>query len=256
MKRWLFLAYGVATYTIFLGVFLYAIGFIGNFGTPTSLDANPSRPFPEALVINLGLLSLFALQHSGMARRGFKKVWTKIVPEALERSTYVLFTNVCLIALFALWQPMGGTVWSVESEAATTALITLYVFGWALVLVSTFVIDHFDLFGLKQTWAFFRGKTHEPPKFRQPALYRIVRHPLYVGWLIVFWAAPVMTIAHLVFALVTTAYILVAIQLEERDLIHFHGESYREYRRRVPMLVPFAKRRAAARLEAATDAEA
>lgn len=255
MKRWLFLAYGAATYAMFLGVFLYAVGFIGNFGTPTSLDANPSRPLFEALVINMGLLSLFALQHSGMARRGFKKAWTKIVPEALERSTYVLFTNVCLIALFALWQPMGGTVWGVESEAATTALITLYVFGWALVLVSTFVIDHFDLFGLKQAWNFFRGKAYEPPKFRQPALYRIVRHPLYVGWLIVFWAAPVMTVAHLVFALVTTAYILVAIQLEERDLIHFHGESYREYRRRVPMLVPFAKRRVAARLEAATDAE-
>ena len=255
MKRWLYLTYGVTTYALFLGVFIYAIGFIGNFGTPTSLDANPSRPLIEALMINFGLLSVFALQHSGMARRGFKQWWTRVVPEPLERSTYVLFTNICMIALFALWQPIGGTVWNVDSEALSTALITLYVFGWALVLVSTFVIDHFDLFGLKQTWRYFRGKPYEAPKFRQPSLYRIVRHPLYVGWLIVFWAAPTMTIAHLVFALVTTAYILVAIQLEERDLVHFHGDSYREYRKQVPMLVPFAKRGNRQRLNPVTGRE-
>lgn len=256
MKRWLYLGYGVSTYLVFLGVFLYAIGFIGNFGTPTSLDADPSRPLAQALMIDMGLLAVFALQHSGMARRGFKRWWTRVVPEPLERSTYVLATNLCMIVLFALWQPIGGTVWNVESAAATTALITLYMSGWALVLVSTFVIDHFDLFGLKQTWRYFRGKPYEAPRFRQPGLYRIVRHPLYVGWLVVFWATPTMTVAHLVFALVTTVYILCAIRLEERDLIHFHGARYREYRRQVPMLVPFAKRRRATRPEAFTSGKA
>ncbi len=256
MKRWMYLIYGVACYAMFLGVFLYAIGFIGNFGTPTSLDANPSRPFAEALAIDLGLLALFALQHSGMARQGFKRWWTRVVPKPLERSTYVLFTNICLIALFALWQPIGGTIWNVSSDAGVVALITLYMFGWALVLVATFLIDHFDLFGLKQPWRYFRGKPYEHPQFRVPSLYRIVRHPLYVGWLIVFWATPTMTVAHLVFALMTTGYILVAIQLEERDLIGFHGDKYREYRRQVPMLVPFARRRRSRSLANAPGADA
>lgn len=244
MKRYLYLAYGLACYVMFLGVFLYAIGFIGNFGTPTSLDADPARPLAEALMIDLGLLSLFALQHSGMARRGFKRWLTRFVPAPLERATYVLMTNLCLVALFAFWAPIGGTVWSVSAAAPTIALVTLYMFGWALVLVSTCLIDHFDLFGLKQVWRYFRGRPYEEPRFHTPSLYRLVRHPLYVGWLIVFWAAPTMTAAHLLFALVTTAYILVAIRLEERDLVHFHGDAYRDYRARVPMLMPRLRRSA------------
>jgi len=242
LRRSLYLAYGVAVYVMFLGVFVYTIGFIGNFGTPTSLDADPTRPLFEALAIDLGLLGLFALQHSAMARQGFKRRWTKIVPKPLERPTYVLATNLCLIALFVFWEPIGGTVWNVASDAAVIGLVTLYMFGWSLVLVSTFLIDHFDLFGLKQPWRYFRGKPYEPPKFHVPALYRVVRHPLYLGWLIVFWSTPTMTVAHLVFAVVTTAYILVAIRLEERDLIDFHGEAYRRYREQVPMLLPVGRR--------------
>lgn len=243
MKRWFFLAYGLAVYVMFLGVFVYAIGFIGNFGTPTSLDADPSRPLLEALVIDLGLLALFALQHSVMARQGFKRLWTRVVPRPVERSTYVLATNLCLIALFAFWEPMGGTVWRVSGDLAVIALVALYLLGWALVLVATFLIDHFDLFGLMQPWRFFRGRAYEPPRFHVPSLYRIVRHPLYLGWLIVFWSTPTMTLAHLVFALMTTAYIFVAIQFEERDLVLFHGEAYRRYQKRVPMIFPIGRRR-------------
>jgi len=242
LRRTLYLAYGVAVYIMFLGVFVYAIGFIGNFGTPTSLDADPARPLFEALAIDLGLLSLFALQHSVMARQGFKRWWTKIVAKPLERPTYVLATNICLGAMFAFWEPIGGTVWNASSDAVVVGLVTLYMFGWALVLVSTFLIDHFDLFGLKQPWRYFRGKPYDPPKFYIPALYRVVRHPLYLGWLIVFWSTPTMTFAHLVFAVVTTAYVLVAIRFEERDLVDFHGEAYRRYRKQVPMLLPLWRR--------------
>ncbi|MDJ0657841.1 MAG: isoprenylcysteine carboxylmethyltransferase family protein [Xanthomonadales bacterium] len=246
MKRFLVLTYAIASYAVFFATFLYAIGFVGNFGVSSSIDANPSRPFVEALLIDLGLLALFALQHSGMARRGFKQWWTKIVPEAAERATYVLFSSVALILLFWLWQPIGGLIWDFQGQAAQVAIITLYMFGWALVLVSTFLIDHFDLFGLKQAWGYFRGRPYQPPRFHTPSLYRIVRHPLYVGWLIVMWAAPTMTVAHLVFALMSTAYILIAIQLEEKDLVHFHGDQYTEYKKQVPMLIPGRRRYAAA----------
>jgi protein-S-isoprenylcysteine O-methyltransferase Ste14 len=237
-KRLLAFAYGLACYAVFLGVFLYAIGFIGNLWVPKSIDSAPQVPFGQALLINLALLALFALQHSGMARPAFKRVWMRFVPKPVERSTYVMATNLCLIALFAFWQPMGGVVWNVPGDVARAALYGVYFAGWGVVLLSTFLINHFDLFGLRQVWLHLRGREYSRLLFTEPLLYRWVRHPLYVGWLMVFWAAPTMTIAHLFFAAVTTAYILVAIRLEERDLVAEHGDAYEEYRRRVPMLVP------------------
>ncbi len=236
-KRAAMLSYGIVCYAVFFATFLYAIGFIGNLIVPKSIDSIPTLPTGVALLINTLLLAIFALQHSVMARPSFKRAWTKIVPVAAERSTYVLFSSVALILLFALWQPIGGVVWALPGTAAQIAMYTVYGLGWALVLASTFAIDHFDLFGLRQTWLYARGAAYEPPRFKQPALYRIVRHPLYVGWLLVMWSTPTMTIAHLFFAVVTTLYILVAIQFEERDLSDAHPE-YRDYKKRVPMLIP------------------
>jgi methanethiol S-methyltransferase len=230
--------YGLVSYALFLAVFVYAIGFIGGFYTPTSLDGAPGRPLIEALAIDLGLLALFAIQHSVMARPAFKRWWTRVIPEAAERSTYVLASSLALVALFAFWEPIGGLVWDVSGGAARTAVIGLYAFGWALLLYTTFLIDHFDLFGLAQVWRNLTGKYYRPPQFRTPSLYRVVRHPLYVGWLVIFWAAPTMTVAHLVFAVMTTAYILIAIRLEERDLVTAFGDDYVTYRERTPMLVP------------------
>jgi methanethiol S-methyltransferase len=237
-KRSLALAYGLGSYAVFFAVFLYAIGFIGNLWVPTTLDASPETSFATALLINLGLLSLFAVQHSGMARPAFKRWWTRIVPRPVERSTYVLLSSLALVALFIFWQPMGGIVWQLEDGFARTAVYGLYFTGWGIVLLATFLINHFDLFGVRQVWLHFRGREYTRLKLEEPFLYRYVRHPLYVGWLTVFWAAPTMTVAHLVFAMVTTAYILVAIRWEERDLVAEHGRAYEEYRRRVPMLVP------------------
>jgi protein-S-isoprenylcysteine O-methyltransferase Ste14 len=231
-------AYGIVSYGVFLGVFLYAIGFIGGFLTPTRLDGVARRPLLEALAIDLGLLGLFAIQHSVMARPAFKRWWTRFVPEPVERSTYVLLSSLALVALFLWWQPIGGIVWNAPARVARNSVIALYLLGWALLLYSTFLIDHFDLFGLKQVWRRLTGQSYQPPQFYTPGLYKLVRHPLYVGWLTIFWAAPTMTVAHLVFALATTAYILIAIQLEERDLVSAFGDSYVTYRRRTPMLVP------------------
>jgi len=230
--------YGLTCYAVSMAVFAYAAGFIGGFITPTLLDGAPGRPLPEALAIDLGLLALFALQHSIMARPAFKRWWTRFVPEAAERSTYLLASSLALIAVFLFWEPIGGVVWSVAEGWERTAVIGLYAFGWLLLLYTTFLIDHFDLFGLAQVWRNVRGKDYRSPQFRTPSLYRLVRHPLYVGWLVIFWAAPMMTVAHLVFAIVTTAYILIAIQLEERDLADAVGNDYADYRRRTPMLVP------------------
>jgi len=237
------LLYGIASYGVFLGVFVYAVGFIGGFLTPTRLDGAPTRPFWQALLIDLGLLGLFAIQHSVMARPAFKRWWTRFVPEAVERSTYVLFSSLALVALFAWWQPMGGIVWDAPAGLARNSIIALYLFGWALLLYTTFLIDHFDLFGLKQVWRRLRGSAYVPPQFYTPSLYKVVRHPLYVGWLTIFWAAPTMTVAHLVFALATTAYILIAIQLEEHDLVEAFGDRYVTYRRSTPMLIPRLTRR-------------
>lgn len=238
MSRAAIFVYGVVCYAVFLAVFVYAIGFIGGFYTPTMLDGPPKRPFGQALAIDLALLGAFAIQHSVMARPAFKRRWTRIVPEAAERSTYVLLSSLALVALFVFWAPIGGVVWKVPDGPWRAAIIGLYLFGWLLLLYTTFLIDHFDLFGLKQSWLALVGKPYQPPKFKTPALYKLVRHPLYVGWLIIFWAAPTMTSAHLVFAIMTTAYILIAIQFEERDLIAAYGEDYASYRRRTPMLLP------------------
>jgi protein-S-isoprenylcysteine O-methyltransferase Ste14 len=238
MARIAIFLYGLICYVVFLAVFLYAIGFIGGFLTPTVLDGTPKRPFIEALAIDLALLAAFALQHSIMARPAFKRWWTRLVPESVERSTYVLASSLALVALFFYWEPIGGIVWSVPEGTARTAIIGLYGFGWLLLLYTTFLIDHFDLFGLAQVWRRLTGKTYRPPQFRTPSLYRLVRHPLYIGWLVIFWAAPTMTVAHLVFAVMTTAYILIAIQLEERDLIDAFGSEYVAYRKRTPMIVP------------------
>ena len=238
LKRILFFIYGVFSYAIFLGTFLYAVGFIGNFGVPTALDGPATRPLAISLAIDVGLLALFAVQHSVMARKGFKEWWTQIVPKPIERSTYVLFSSVALILLFALWQPLGGVIWSVEDPAGRLVLRVLFAFGWALVLISTFLINHFDLFGLRQVWRNLLGQSPIPLRFTTPGPYRLVRHPLYVGWLFAFWMTPVMTFAHLLFSIATTAYILIAIQLEERDLVREFGDAYEDYRRKVPMLFP------------------
>lgn len=229
--------YGLACYLAFLATFLYAIGFIGNFVVPKSIDSGPLLPFAQALAVNFALLGLFAVQHSLMARPWFKAAWTRIVPTPVERSTYVLFSSVALILLFWKWQPMGGVIWNVQSASGRLALNASYAAGWVIVLAATFLINHFDLFGLRQITLNLFGRAYTPLKFRTPFFYRFVRHPLYFGWLLVFWSAPAMTSAHLVFALATTAYILVAIQFEERDLVRVHSE-YAEYRRRVPMILP------------------
>jgi methanethiol S-methyltransferase len=237
-KRIAILAYGVVSYAIFFATFCYACGFLGNFGVPRTIDSEPLIPLGQALLVNIGLLGLFAVQHSVMARPAFKRVWTRIVPEPAERSTYVLFSSLALIALFVLWQPMGGVIWKVENTVGQAILYTGFAAGWLLVLVTTFLINHFDLFGLRQVWLYFRGREYTHLPFQTPWLYKYVRHPLYVGWFLAFWMTPTMTAAHLVFAIATTVYILVAIQFEERDLIKAHGQSYVNYRNEVPMLVP------------------
>lgn len=241
MKRVLVLAYGVACYTLFLGVFLYGIGFVGGFLTPTSLDETAVDPQPgllvQAVLINLTLAAVFGLQHSVMARPAFKQWLTCWIPKAIERSTYVLATNLALGVLFWQWRPMGGLVWHVEDGWARVVLWFLFAIGWLTVLVTTCLINHFDLFGLRQVWLYFRGRPYTPLPFVTPGPYQFVRHPLYIGWLIAFWATPTMTVAHLLLATALTAYILTAIRLEERDLIAFHG-AYANYRRQVPMLIP------------------
>lgn len=242
MKRLLTLVYGVVCYAIFFGTFLYAIGFVGNLWVPRAIDSTPTTDIGAAVLINIALLGVFALQHSVMARPAFKRWWTRMVPQVAERSTYTLLSSLALILLFWQWRPIGVVIWNVENEIGRALLYAGFAFGWGLVLVSTFLINHFDLFGLRQVWLYFRGRPYSPLAFKMPVFYRIVRHPLYVGWFFAFWCTPTMTAAHLLFAIMTTAYILVAIQLEERDLIAAHPE-YAEYRRRVPMLVPFGKRR-------------
>ena len=247
--------YGIFCYFAFLASFLYAVGFLGNFGVPKGIDSGRSTGFAEALLIDAALLGLFAVQHSLMARQWFKKAWTRMVPASVERSTYVLFSSAALLLLFWKWEPIGGVIWSVENSVGRIALWASYAIGWLVVLIATFLINHFDLFGLKQVWCKLSGQEYKAPGFRTPGMYRYVRHPLYVGWLMVFWSTPEMTAAHLVFALATTAYILLAIQMEERDLMRFHAE-YAEYRRRVPMLVPGTANRAATEIRRTAGNEA
>ncbi len=238
LGRWSVLIYGIVSYLVFFATFLYAIGFIGDFLVPTSLDGPRTVPLATAVAVDLGLLALFAVQHSVMARPAFKRWWTRIVPPAAERSTYVLLSSLALVALFVFWQPLGGVVWRVENSLAQALLHSGYAFGWVLVLVSTFLTSHWDLFGLRQVWLHFRRRPYTPLAFVTPLPYRIVRHPLYVGWLFVFWCTPEMTVSHLLFALMTSAYTVIGAMLEERDLTAHHGEVYERYRRQVPMLIP------------------
>ena len=241
LKRVLFFVYGVAAYLTFLGTFLYAIAFVGGFGVPTRLDGSLQSSLPRAIAIDCALLTIFAVQHSVMARRWFKERWTQIVPWAIERSTYVLCASVALLLLFWQWRPIGITIWSIEDATARMVLWALFAAGWATVLIVTFLINHFDLFGLRQVWLPLIGRPYTRVSFRTPLPYRFVRHPLYLGFLFAFWMTPTMTLAHLVFAIATTAYIVLAIQFEERDLAAEHGAAYEEYRHRVPMLFPAIK---------------
>jgi protein-S-isoprenylcysteine O-methyltransferase Ste14 len=220
MKRIATLIYGISCYAVFIATFLYAIGFVGNLIVPKSIDSVPTVSLGTALFINTLLLAVFAAQHSLMARPFFKRVWIEVVPEAAERSTYVLFSSLALILTFSLWQPIGAVIWDIDNSWARTVLNVAFGAGWALLFASSFAINHFDRFGLRQTWCYARGVDYEPPVSKQAILHRVVRHPSYVGWAIVFWSTPTMTIAHLFFAVVTTLYILIAIQLEEHDSEH------------------------------------
>jgi protein-S-isoprenylcysteine O-methyltransferase Ste14 len=236
-RRLLLLTYGALSYALFVATFLYAVGFVGGVLTPTRLDGPRRGSLAASLAIDCGLLALFAAQHSGMARPGFKRRLTRFIPEPAERSTYVLLSSAALIVLFWQWRPLGAVVWEVPGEAARVAVTALSAAGWLTVLVTTALINHFDLFGLRQVWLAFRGVPYTPLRFAAPGPYRAVRHPMYIGWLAAFWAAPTMTAAHLLFAVGTTAYILAAIRWEERDLVAALPE-YADYRRRVPMLLP------------------
>ncbi|MEO1311015.1 MAG: methanethiol S-methyltransferase [Pseudomonadota bacterium] len=241
LSRTLLFAYGVLSYAVFLGVFLYAVAFLGNFYIPRSIDADPTGATWRAVVVDTGLLALFAVQHSVMARPAFKRWWTRFVPPAAERSTYVLFSNLAMIALFVFWRPIGGVVWDVSTMPERSIIYAFYFLGWGVLFYATCLINHFDLFGLRQIWMHLRGLPETRPEFRTPGLYKLVRHPIYLGWLMIFWFTPTMTVAHLLFAVATTAYIFVGIRFEEKDLVDELGEDYENYRKRVRMITPFPK---------------
>lgn len=244
MLRILAFIYGLAGYAAAMIAILYSIGFVGDFLVPRSVDAGgPAAPLAQALIVNLVLLGLFAVQHSGMARRGFKRVWTRLVPWAVERSTYVWISALLLGLLFWQWRPIPALVWQVDNVAGVDVLWALFALGWVLVFAAVMSIDMMELFGVKQVYAFLQRRAPERVPFKTPLLYRIVRHPLYLGFLLAFWAIPTMTLGHLLFAAATTGYILIAVQLEERDLVAAFGDDYRDYRKRVPMIVPTGRKK-------------
>jgi len=244
MGRIISFLYGVIAPAGFLIVLLYLIGFLGNFVVPNSIDSGQVGPFGQSLLINFILLSIFGVQHSVMARPGFKERWTRIVPKHIERSTYVLISNLLVVLLLWQWRPMVGVIWKVEHPVGTVVLWGLFGLGWLILVLASFMINHFDLFGTRQVYLYLRGKDYSPLELKTRGFYKYIRHPLMIGWIIAFWSTPQMTVGHLVFAVGTTVYILIAIQIEERDLVRFHGESYENYRRKVSMLLPFKKKSA------------
>jgi protein-S-isoprenylcysteine O-methyltransferase Ste14 len=239
MQRFISFIYGVVAYLVFFVTFLYAIGFVSGIGVPKTIDSGPAGPALAAVIVNLALMSIFAVQHSVMARRQFKDWWTQYVSRAVERSTYVLASSLALILMFWQWRPLPQTVWHVSDPSGAGVLYALEAAGWLLVLSSTFLINHFELFGLHQVANNLSGKAMPEPKFVTPMFYKAVRHPIYLGFIIAFWATPTMSAGHLLFAAVTTAYIFVGVWLEERDLIAMFGDDYRQYRQRVGMILPF-----------------
>jgi len=241
MGRLLALLYGIGSYFVFFVVFLYAIGFVSALGVPKTIDTGAAAPLLEALTIDILLMSIFAIQHSVMARPQFKQWWTRLVPKSVERSTYVLFSSLALVLLFWQWRPIQGLAWQINDPRIAMAVIGLSLVGWLIVLTSTFLINHFELFGLHQVANNLTGRPMPAPRFRTPLYYNFVRHPIYLGFIIAFWAAPKMTMGHLLFAAVTTAYIFVGIMLEEHDLTTVFGDDYRRYRQRVSMIVPWRK---------------
>lgn len=244
MNKLLSFLYGVVCYVAFLLSFLYAIGFIGNMVVPKSIDSGMESSLAASLIINLALLGLFAIQHTIMARPAFKQWWAKIAPAPVERSTFVLAASLLLLLLYWWWCPMPGVIWSVENPGGKALLLGLFWLGWGIVLLSTFIVNHFDLFGLRQVWLHFRNQEYHHVHFQASSLYRYIRHPIMLGFIIAFWATPLMTAGHLLFAVVTTLYILIGIRLEEHDLVQLIGKDYEDYRRRVPMLIPFLRKRA------------
>jgi methanethiol S-methyltransferase len=241
MGRFIAFLYGLVAYLVFFVTFLYAIGFVEGLWVPKAIDTGTATPLLEALIVNLLLLSVFAIQHSVMARQQFKQWWTQYVPKSVERSTYVLLASLALILCFWQWRPMPAVVWQVGSPQLATAVFVLSLVGWLLVLASSFMINHFELFGLYQVVNNLAGREMPTVRFKTPVLYNFVRHPIYLGFIIAFWAAPTMTVGHLLFAVVTTAYIFVGIFLEEHDLVELFGDDYRRYKERVAMLIPWRK---------------
>lgn len=244
MQRGLFLGFALIAYAIFFATFLYLIAFVGNLGlAPLTVDRGPAAPVAVAVAVDLALIALFGIQHSVMARQGFKRRWTRIVSPAIERSVYVLLASVALIILFLLWRPIGGTVWDASGTALELLLWALFALGWLTVLISTFLVNHFELFGLQQAWLHARGRTAAEPQFRQPLLYKLIRHPIYAGFFLALWATPVMSLGHLLLSVGLSAYMLIGIRHEERDLVGQFGEQYVAYRERVGMLLPRVRRR-------------
>ncbi len=241
MGKLIAILYGAASYVVFLIAFLYAIGFSGNLLVPKGIDDGVGGALVPSIVINVLLLGLFAVQHSIMARPAFKRAWTKFVPKSVERSTYVLFASLILLLLYWQWRPITTPVWDTTNTIGEPILLAVFAIGWLVVFLSTFMLGHFDLFGLKQVFDNWQNKTADAPQFKSPGFYKLVRHPIMTGFIIAFWATPVMSLGHLLFAVVTTVYIVIAIQIEEHDLVKMLGIAYVEYRKRVPALIPFTK---------------